>query len=196
MSSLFRACLFALLLPAVAAQAQTNPSFTLQNKGPAAVREFFATPSGLANWGQDRLNGKGLAAGARVTFRLPANGNCVYDLRVVFADGRAEERRALNTCQTKEVAVGDAGAAGAARSFRLFNRGSGPIAELAVRPQGAASWEISKMEGGPIPPDQERRFELPAGGQCNFDLRVRFTDGATREKHGADLCRSPDQAVQ
>jgi hypothetical protein len=106
-----RACLLALLLPAVAAQAQPNPSFTLHNTGGTAIKEFFATPSGFANWGRDRLNGKGLAPGARATFRPPANGNCIFDLRVVFADGRAEERHGLNTCQTKEVAVAEAGAA-------------------------------------------------------------------------------------
>lgn len=195
MPTLRAALLLAVLAPAAAlAQPAANPSFTLDNRAPIAIKQFFATPAGRDNWGRDRLDGRGMAAGARVAFRLPADGNCVYDLRVVFADGRAEDRRGLNTCEVKDVAVGVPGAA--AKTFRLFNHGTAPVTEIAARPQGTQKWLTDHLPAGPIAPGGERTLALPPGGQCVFDLRVTFAGGKAREKHAADLCKSPDQAVQ
>jgi hypothetical protein len=198
MSSLLaRVFCLSLVLPgvALAQTAAPNPSFNLVNRSSAAITEFFATPAGRANWGRDRLDGKGLAPGAKAAVRLLADGNCLYDLRAVFADGRAEEKRDLNTCQAEDVAMGEAGPA-AAKGFRLFNRGTAAITEIAARPLGVDKWVTNHLSAGPIPPGGERRFALPPGGQCVFDLRVIFEDGKQREKHGADLCKSPDQGVQ
>jgi hypothetical protein len=124
----------------------------------------------------------------------------------VFADGRTEDRREFNTCRTDDVAVGESaastgiatgpGSQAAAKSFRLFNRGTAAVTELAARPQGADKWVTNHLPGGPIPPGGERSFALPPGGQCVFDLLVTFAGGAKREKHGADLCKAPDQGVQ
>jgi hypothetical protein len=195
MPTLRAAIVLAALFPTAAlAQPAANPSFTLENRAGVAIKQFFATPGGRANWGRDRLDGRGLAAGAREAFRLPADGNCVYDLRVVFADGRAEDRRGLNTCQVKNVAVGEPVAA--ARTFRLLNHGPVPVTEIAARAQGTDQWRTDHLPAGPIAPGSERNLALPPGGQCVFDLRVTFADGKTHEKHAADLCKSPDQAVQ
>lgn len=196
-----------LLLPA-GAFAQTpppNPSFNLVNRGTAAVKEFFATPGGRTTWGRDRLDGKGLAPGAKFAIRLPADGNCKYDLRAVFADGRTEDRRDLNTCTSDDIAVGEATPAApavgstpaaTAKSFRLFNRGTVAITELGARPQGVDKWSVNRLAAGPIPPGGDRSFALPPGGQCIFDLRVTFEGGKSREKSAADLCKSPEQGVQ
>lgn len=198
--STLRASLFAvaLLLPgtALAQSAAPNPSFNLVNRGSAAIKEFFATPGGRPNWGRDRLDGKGLPPGAKAAVRLPADGNCIYDLRAVFADGRTEDRRGLNTCQADDVAVGEASPAAAAKSFRLFNRGTVPITEIGARAQGGDKWATNRLPAGPIPPGGDRSIALPPGGQCVFDLRVTFEGGKTREKSGADLCKSPEQGVQ
>ena len=195
MPTLRAAIFLAVLLPGAAlAQPAPNPSFTLENRAGLAIRQFFATPGGRANWGRDRLDGKGLAAGARVAFRLPADGNCVYDLRAVFADGRAEDRRGVNTCEVKDVAVG--APVTAAKAFRLLNHGTAPVTEIAARPQGADKWLTDHLPAGPIAPGSTRNLALPPGGQCVFDLRVTFQDGKTREKHATDLCKLPDQAVQ
>jgi hypothetical protein len=195
MPTLRAAIVLAALFPAAAlAQSAPNPSFTLDNRASIAIRQFFATPGGRANWGRDRLDGKGLAPGASLAFRLPADGNCIYDLRVVFVDGRAEDRRGLNTCQVKNVAVGASPTA--PKAFRLLNHGTVPVTEIAARPQGADKWLTDHLPAGSIAPGSERNLALPPGGQCVFDLRVTFADGKAREKHAADLCVSPDQTVQ
>ena len=196
---------FALLSPGAsfAQPAAPNPSFTLENKGSAAILEFYATPAGRANWGRDRLDGR-LPPGARVAIRVPADGNCIYDLRATFIGGRTEDQRGLNVCQVKTVAMGagSPAAAGpttgaaAAKTFRLINRGTVPVTQFAARPQGTDKWLTDSLSGGPIAPGGERSLALPPGGQCVFDLRVTFEGGKAREKRAADLCKSPDQAVQ
>lgn len=198
MSMLRAVFALALLVPGWAlAQPTANPSFVLDNRGAVAVKEFYATPAGRANWGRDRLEGRGLATASRVNVHLVADGNCIYDVRVVFADGRAEERRGQNTCQSKLIAVGETKPAAAeVKSWRLINRGSVPVVEIAARPPGADKWLTDRLPAGPITPGSERAIALPPGGQCVFDLKVTFEGGKAREKHAADLCKSPDQAVQ
>lgn len=201
--STLRANLFVVLLLApgpVFAQAPApaaNPSFNLVNRDSSAIKEFFVSPGSASNWGRDRLDGRGLAPGAKAAIRLPANGTCTYDLRAVFADARTQIRRGLNTCQAEDVAMGETTpVATAAKSFRLLNRGSAPITSIGARPQGTEQWRTNALRSGPIPAGGERRLDLPPGGKCEFDLRVGFEGGRSTEVLGANLCTTPDQPVQ
>ena len=91
--------------PAAApAKAANDPSFRLLNRADQKLTELYATPSGRANWGRNRLEAP-LAPNAAMQFRLPADGNCLYDLKVVFADGRLRERRNTNLCQMTALPV-------------------------------------------------------------------------------------------
>jgi hypothetical protein len=82
----------------------TDPSFRLNNQGTRVVREVYVSASSDADWGADRLGAEVLAPGTRIVIRLPA-GQCVNDLRVVFMDGQAQERREVDTCALTDVAV-------------------------------------------------------------------------------------------
>jgi hypothetical protein len=81
-----------------------DPSFRLTNQGSRTVREVYVSSSRDSAWGADRLGAEVLAPGSRVVIRLPA-GQCVNDLRVVFMDGQAQERRNLDTCALTDLAV-------------------------------------------------------------------------------------------
>jgi hypothetical protein len=81
-----------------------DPSFSLRNDANSAVQEVYASPSTEDDWGQDRLGRDTLRAHARQTIRLPP-GECQYDLRIIWEDGRSEERRDVNLCETRELSV-------------------------------------------------------------------------------------------
>jgi hypothetical protein len=81
-----------------------DPSFRLDNRGPQPIDEVFATPAGMPDWGRNRLDQGALAAGGARVLRLP-RGRCVYDLKVVFADRRARERRNVNLCLVLDLPV-------------------------------------------------------------------------------------------
>lgn len=79
-----------------------NPSFELVNDGSRQIREFFASPTTSDDWGEDRLGQDVVEPGDRLHIRLP-NGPCQYDLRVVWSNGRSDERRDVNLCEMNEV---------------------------------------------------------------------------------------------
>jgi hypothetical protein len=85
-------------------KAADDPSFRLVNRGQQPIAELFATPAGTGAWGGNRLEKGPLAPQASQVFRLP-RGGCVYDLRVVFADRRAMERKGANLCRITDLPV-------------------------------------------------------------------------------------------
>jgi hypothetical protein len=86
-----------------AAQApRGNPSFWIVNNSRRTMRELYAAPSSQGSWGPDRFGTGVLAGGDRFAVRLP-EGECLYDVRVVWVDGRIEDRRRINLCEVIEL---------------------------------------------------------------------------------------------
>jgi hypothetical protein len=209
MKSFAIAILATLLVAApAAAQRASGPSFTIVNRTQTVVHELFATPSGNANWGQNRLDGRNgnpssLAPGARMTVRRRGDNECNFDLRVVFATGRSEERKGINVCAMEEVAIGTANTAATDAatgkapddpSFRLFNRAAVPITEVFATPSGAGNWGQNRLHDQ-LPPDKTQMVALPHDGNCIYDLRVVFADKRSMERKRANLCRVAELPV-
>lgn len=81
-----------------AAGPQGNPSFNLVNSSASTIRELYASPATDSQWGQDRLGQDTVPSGRYYAVRLP-QGDCIYDLRAVFENGQAQERRRINLCE-------------------------------------------------------------------------------------------------
>jgi hypothetical protein len=207
---LFAACIVATLLAAIPAAAQRGPgaSFAIVNRTQTVVRELYATPSGNANWGQNRLDGRNgnptsLAPGARMTVRRRGESECNFDLRVVFANGRSEERKGVNVCAMEEVSIGTPSAATNAAtgkapddaSFRLFNRAAVPVTEVYATPSGAGNWGQNRLDHDQLAPDHDHMFALPHDGNCIYDLRVVFADKRSMERKRTNLCRVAELPV-
>ncbi len=176
-----------------------NPSFNLLNHGASPIVELFVTPAGDARWGQNRLHAP-IAPGAKFSVRRRVDGNCIFDIRVVFADHRVLDRRSLNTCDTDDVAVSEASAAFAKRagdpSFRLVNRAAQPVDQLFATPAGFGNWGQNRL-ASPVPPDAARVVTIaPQPNTCLYDLRVVFADHTARERHRTDLCRVTELPVR
>jgi hypothetical protein len=97
--------LAALALPLLAvslpASAQ-DPSFRMNNRSGTTINEVYVSSSGNSSWGSDRLGSNVLNSGQTLTIRLPA-GQCLNDIRVVYANGRPQEWRQQNTCQVTDL---------------------------------------------------------------------------------------------
>ena len=182
-------------------------SFTVVNHGAMAVRELFVTPAGHANWGQNRLDGRNgnplsLGPGASYTLRRRADRTCIFDVRAVFADGKAEERRGMNTCAMEEVALGGPGApargpggkAADDPSIRLFNRSVHPLKEFRAVPAGSGG-RGANLLAAPLTPDHFAAIALPRDGNCIFDLRAVFDDGKALVRHRANLCQIAEMPI-
>ncbi|MFT8245379.1 hypothetical protein [Roseomonas sp. BN140053] len=80
-----------------------NPSFNLLNRARQPIREIYASPASRPDWGGDLLGSEIVPPGRSYPVRLPL-GECLYDLRVVYADGRTQDRRGVDTCRLSRVA--------------------------------------------------------------------------------------------
>lgn len=201
---MIRPILFVLALTSLASPAlSADASFTLVNRSANAVKQLFVTPAGDANWGQNRLAGRPIAPGGNFLVKRRPDGNCILDIKAVFADGKTEERKALNTCNIDAVAVGLAAATavpGARKeaadpSIRLVNRGSQDITAFFVAPPGHTDWGANRLSAGPLPAATEKLVHIDGTGSCLFDLRVVFADRTAKEKRGTDLCKITDLPV-
>ena len=189
---------------------QPNPSFNVVNRTPQAINEVYASAAGQTNWGRDRLGDKTVGAnGGTFAVRLPADGNCVYDIRVVYADGKAEERRNINTCNLDNVVFpNEGGTGGGGRrapgagnraaadtpAFRLVNRGRAEVNEFYASLPSEEDWGEDRLGTGTLAAGQSKMIRLPAG-ECVYDIRIVYASGEATEKRRVNLCTITDMRV-
>jgi hypothetical protein len=188
-------------LPAVA---QSNdPSFRVVNRTTSVVQEVYASPSTQQNWGPDRLRADLIQPGASHIVRLPADGNCVYDLRFVYQGGRSEERRNLNTCALTDVVLnGGAGGTQAAPSapqrnpsFNLVNQSGQVIEQFYASPSTQQGWGPDRLGNDVVEPGGRFPVSLPLG-ECQYDLRVVWRGGDAQERRNLNTCEMNDYVVR
>ncbi len=178
---------------APAAWAQSNdPSFRVVNNTPDVVERVFASPSSQSNWGRDRLGDEVIRPGASYIIRLPV-GECVYDIRIVYQGGRAEERRNVNTCNIVNVTLGEArqgqgqAQGGGNPSFHLANQSSRTVLSLFASPSSQQNWGPDRLGNDMVEPGQIYAIRLPLG-ECIYDLRIVFSDRQAQERRNVNLC--------
>jgi hypothetical protein len=76
----------------------SNPSFVFVNSSGRTIREVYVSLSTENSWGPDRLGANVLQPGQSLSISLPAGNVCTVDMRVVYMDGGAQERRRVETC--------------------------------------------------------------------------------------------------
>lgn len=202
------AAVLSLVLGAPAwAQRDNNPSFYLVNRSNSAINEVYATTANTRTWGRDRLANESIAPGQSYPIRLPADGNCMYDIKVVYANGQTEERRSLNTCRLENVVFpsgnrGGGGSADSGRSqqatsdpsFRLINRGRSEIQEVYASLADNDSWGEDRLGNDTVPTGGSKVIRLP-NGDCMYDVRVVFANGEATERRRLNLCNITDLRV-
>lgn len=183
---------------ATPASAQPNPDFWVSNTSGKQINEIYVSPSTVTNWGTDWLREHVLASGQRFAIRPRRDGTCVFDIRVVFADGTSEERRRVNVCNVNEVAFTSAGAAGRAApsqaiaDFRLVNRSGRTIQQLFVSAATEQSWGADRLGQNVLPNGRSFTVTLPRDGTCVYDIRVVYDNNTAAEKRRVNTCEVND----
>lgn len=186
------------LAAAPGAEAQSNdPSFRIVNNTRNVVNEVYASPANDRSWGHDRLGTEVIGPGATHILRLPP-GECVYDIRIVYQGGQAEERRGVNTCNITDFVLG-AGAptqpqAGANPSFNLVNQGRRTIEQFYASPSSEQNWGPDRLGDATVSPGSRFAIRLPVG-ECVYDLRVVFQGGEAQERRRVNACELVDFVV-
>lgn len=79
-----------------------NPSFNLVNQSRVTVMEAYVSLSTEQEWGPDRLGNDVVQPGRNFAIRLP-EGPCLHDVRFVYENGQADERRGVNLCDVTNL---------------------------------------------------------------------------------------------
>ena len=179
-----------------------DPSIRIVNNTPNVINEVYASPASQRNWGHDRLGTETVAPGGRQVVRLSTDGGCVYDIRVVYQGGTAEERRGVNTCGVTDLLLGTAGATprqvqGQAGnpSFNLVNQSGRVIEELYASPSSQRNWGQDRLGDATVAPGTNRPVRLPLG-ECTYDLRVVWQGGQSQERRGVNTCSMNNWVVK
>ncbi len=80
-----------------------SETVTLVNASRLPIQQLFISPPDAAQWGDDLLATAGLSVGEQrdITYQ----GTCEADVRVVFTNRAAEERRGLNLCMRVNLKI-------------------------------------------------------------------------------------------
>jgi hypothetical protein len=98
-------------VPALAASTDgKNRKVTVTNVSSQAVYNLYASPVTAKTWEEDLLGQRTLAAGASISANIDNGTNeCMFDLKVVLANGKAFEHRQVNVCAASKWVIGDSG---------------------------------------------------------------------------------------
>lgn len=179
---------------------------TLENRAARPIQQVLISPTDAGDWGDDRL-ANSISVGDAAT--LHYRGDCVADIRVVFDNRSAEERRSIDICSRRRIVIlpgwttadtvpGDAPAETETVQLGITNRSGRKVAQLFVFPEADA--KNAARDAGP---DLLGNAGLENGasvtisfarphGICHFDARAVFPAGKPVDIKPVDLCRSLD----
>ncbi len=167
----------------------------LENRGPRPLRQVFVSRASAEQWGDDLAPPGGIAP--RASGAIVYRGGCTADLRVVYDNRAAEERRGLDLCASPALIIrpgwttdDEPPAPPAPGSLRLVNRTGHPITALHLRAEphhGAESPDL--LGAGLLPAGGSLDVPFDRGADCRFTLRASYGgDLADLALRGIDLC--------
>lgn len=192
---------------------RTERKVTILNRAPRTIKQVFLSPKSASNWGDDMLGGT-IAPGedSEVTYR----GECVVDVRIVFDNTSAEERREADLCNQATVVIapgwtttdaipateadlprGGAPAAaapdGVGTEMTVVNITGKPVEELYVFADGAAEEGPDRLGSDTLDDGANHRFRLDRRAACHFTVRGVLANNAGELRiRGVDLCASTE----
>ncbi|OYW10306.1 MAG: hypothetical protein B7Z53_01255 [Rhodospirillales bacterium 12-71-4] len=149
--------------------------------------------------------------GAETTLELEIA--CQADIRIVFPNGGAEERREVDICETPRLAIAPGWVLGATAdaaaptpeaaperapepgALKLRNAGPLPIVEIYAAPPGEPRG-ADRLGADVLGVDEVLELEAPDAGACAADLVVVFRDGREVSRPGVDLCQGEEIEIQ
>jgi len=125
----------------------------VNNHGRTLFQLYFRPGRSGDDWGPDRLGNGTVDTGERETIRFSAQGQCVFDIRVVFDNDSAEERKGVNLCENRQV---------------VFRPGWTTDDQVPTDPGGAAPPQGPSARPGPGRPAPSAPGAPAAGGGTTF----------------------------
>lgn len=84
-------------------EAGTEHQVLLLNRSALPIQQLFLSPPEANQWGEDRLVQSSISVGGQRS--ISWRGECLLDLRVVFENRSAEERRGIDLCSSPQISI-------------------------------------------------------------------------------------------
>ncbi len=176
---------------------------TLANRSPRPIQQVLISPGDAGDWGDDRLGNTSISVGDSATVQY--RGDCVADIRVVFDNRSAEERRGVDICTARRIAIQPGWATadsiptemqpGAEMvQANVVNRSGHAATGLYLYPAGSADRGPDLLAGTPLADGAALGITIqrPAS-TCGYAAHVVFGGKLPdQDIAGLDLCQSQD----
>jgi len=185
---------------------------SLLNGGPRKIEEVYISSPTANGWGEDLLGDRAIAPGGRGSLQF--RGDCTADLRIVFDNESAEERRAFDLCRHAALTIApgwttveDAAAPAdttpeekpavlAGDAVTIVNGSGRGITALYLVRDGEAGPGHDRLGSDTLPDGERKRLEFDRSDGCRFTLRVVYSDSTPdQQRAGVDLCQSPEITI-
>lgn len=185
----------------------------VENRSPRPINQLFINGVDERDWGPDRLGSEILRPGGTFSASVPDQG-CAYDIRVVFDNGGAEERRRIDLCALGVLVVTpgwttaeDLGAAGGgaqgagaapplgAGEVAIVNRSGRTVFELFVFPDGAANRGPDRLGADTLADGRTVRVPAARPPACAATVALTYDDGRREQRSGIDLCATTEIVI-
>jgi hypothetical protein len=157
------------------------------NRTTQAVTTLYVSSTTEDNWGSNRLTIPNIAPARSFQLRL-AGRDCKFDVQVVYADSKIEEKRDQDLCRNRQVTFDGSQARlpGQERTVTVMNRAPRAIKQVFISARGANSWGDDLLSRGELETgdDTDVRFR----GPCVNDIRVIFDNNSAEERRDVDFC--------
>jgi hypothetical protein len=182
----------------------------IANQSGRPIQQVLISPAQAGDWGDDRLGNSSLSVGD--TQNVSYRGDCLADLRIVFDNRSAEERRGLDLCALGGVTIRpgwttadeltpmrptQAAAAAPKLNVTIVNHSGRSLSRVYVYPEGAASLGSDQLGPAPLEDGAEVNVEIDRPvGACRFSARIVYGGKVpNQDLSGLDLCHEPTMIV-
>ena len=87
-----------------------NRRVTVENVASQSIYYLYASPATSTTWEEDLLGSGTIPSGQSKVANIDNGSNeCIYDLKVVMADGKEYVQRRINVCAVSRWVVGESG---------------------------------------------------------------------------------------
>ncbi|CAH2600430.1 conserved protein of unknown function [Rhodovastum atsumiense] len=171
---------------------------TLLNQSARPIKQVYLSAAEAAQWGEDRLADASLSVGDERD--LSWRGPCTMDLRVVFENRSAEERRDLDLCASAALSIEPGWTTadvpprpkdGPATGIVVVNRSGRPVTELYLLAEGTPANSRDLLGTTVLPDGGTITLTLARTTSCRYSAHVVFSGpDAGSDIAGVDLCKT------
>ena len=181
-------------------QVQRQISLTVVNTNNSTVNNLYVTPVEAALWGDDRLGDSTIREDGRFALRMERSNRCVFDILVIYNDGKQDVDLEVNLCGTRTLTLDGGKELSILRMVRasqrspvglfvVHNRTKADMTGVTINP-GAPN-EAVLLKGPAISQGNRTIGRFRRGDGCVIQLSAEFKEGEAQIIEGHDVCRTP-----